>query len=97
MIGPRGFNSAYACGLSFQARSSGVPGQVKEMPAREAMQVAKIRKMPMAVKARGGAVVGTATLYAGRGAQRLAGVDGSAKITLDNAYCGSILTYRCSR
>jgi len=75
MIGPSGTNSAYARGLSFQARSSGVPGNVRVMAAREAIQVAKIRKMPMAVKARGGAVGLTATLYAGRWMRLLRGCD----------------------
>ena len=71
MIGPSGFSSAYARGLSFHARSSGVPGNVMVMPAREAMQVAKIRKMPMAVRARvgvaGDGVGCTRTLYDGIG------------------------------
>src|SRR5215813_6077716 len=60
MIGPSGFRSAYARGLSFQARSSGVPGKVRVMAARDAMHVAKIRKIPIAVRARGEAVGGTA-------------------------------------
>ncbi len=52
MSGPSGFRSVYAWGLSFQAKSSGVPGNVRVIAASDAMDVAKMRKIPMKVRVR---------------------------------------------
>jgi len=47
---PSGVRLEYACGLSFQASSSAVPGQVRVIAESKAIHVPKTRKIPIKVR-----------------------------------------------